>query len=126
MLFQKILLSEFHNILEHRAVSHVMAIDHIVQVREIRRIVTVQINRAGRCAVALNILIQIGLVALRIMQNGVINYRSRNGQPAYHILIDGPELLKIDGGDILLLRLRFFRCLRGLFHLRSQLLIYLF
>ena len=99
-----------------------MAVQNIVEVRKIPLIVTVQIDGAGRRAVSLDICVEVCIVALRVVKNGIVDHRSGNRQPAHHILVDGPKLLEVNGRHVRLLRLLLGR-LGRLLHLGGQLLI---
>ena len=53
---KEILVLEFHNILEHGAILHMMAVDWIVPAAEVRLAVGIQINGPVHAVLALKIL----------------------------------------------------------------------
>ena len=86
-------VDELHNIAEHAAVVHVVAVHEGIRIGNIAGVVAVQEDGPGQRELAVDVLVHILHVGLAD-DDGVVDVGAVDGQPAQHIRVDGLELLQ--------------------------------
>ena len=104
-MFLKILLILIiYHIFEHAAVFHIVPVQDVVAAHKIPLAFKIQVNGPAHALFSIKIMVQIKII-VRSLDNGIINIGVRYLYPAHGIRILLHQFLKMDGGNIRLLRL---------------------
>ena len=66
---------------EHRAVKHVMSVQHRNPVAPVALVALLRIYRSGEAVILVDIVIQIEIIILSALQNGIIHLGLGNSNP---------------------------------------------